>query len=283
MAETAEMKATRLAALSAKIQDFYNNPWKLYHPPFHIAGSVWFIGNTYVSTYLIDTGSGLILIDPGFRETIYLVFDSIRKLGYDPADIKHIFLSHGHVDHVGGTRFLQEYSGAKVWLGKGDEMFFSIRRDLILDEDHVAPFTINEFYDYNKPFLMGNTKICFRHTPGHTPGTTSFFVHTLHNGKPVVGAMHGGLGLNGLTARELEENHLPVSLQSEFLRGLKSLQDEPVDFVLPSHMHNYDILSRYAVDDGSGDVFIDPDGWRGMMQAMLFKAEDVLPELFEKP
>lgn len=239
-------------------------------------GSIWFVGNRYVSTYLIDTGEGLILIDPGFKETIYMVFDGIRKLGFDPARIKHIFLSHGHVDHVGGTRFLQEYSGAKVWLGKEDEMFFIDRQDLILDVDHVAQFTIDEFYDYNESFVMGNTKICFRHTPGHTPGTTSFFVFTEHRGKPVIGAMHGGLGLNGLTCEELRENRLPLRLQSDFVKGLRELQNEPVDVVLASHAHNYDIFARYGMDDGSGDAFLDPTGWRDMLQVMLIKSQEML-------
>lgn len=280
MTETAEMRAARLQALQKKIEKFYNEPWKMYQEPFHVVGSIYYVGNNYVSTYLIDTGEGLILIDPGFKETVYMVFDSIRKLGFNPTEIRHIFLSHGHVDHVAGTRFLQEYSGAKVWLGKADEFFFTERLDLTADPAHITPFTIDMFYDYEKDFVMGNVRIRFVHSPGHTPGCTSIFVHTEHKGRPVIAAMHGGLGLNGLTYDELDENRLPRSLQADYINGLRKIQDEPVDVVIVSHNHNYDILARHRMDDGSGDVYIDPSGWSEMIQLMLDKAKDVLPDQF---
>ena len=281
MSENSEEKAARIAAIKAKIQGYYDEPWKLYHEPFHVAGSIWFVGNTYICTYLIDTGDGLVLIDPGFKETVYLVFDGIRKLGFDPKNIKHIFLSHGHVDHVGGTRFFQEYSGAKVWICKGDAFFFTERRDLINDEDHVPPFRIDEYYDYTKELVIGNTSFRFVHTPGHSPGCTSIFITTEHNGEKVVAGMHGGLGLNGLTYEELDEAGLPRSLQADFInKALKAVQNEKVDIVIASHPHNYDILARYAMDDGSGDAFIDRTGWADMIQSVLDKAKTILPDQF---
>lgn len=281
MGESDKEKAIRLAAIAEKIQGFYREPWKLYYEPFHVVGSIWYVGNKYVATYLIDTGDGLVLIDPGFKETIYLVFDGIRKLGFDPADIKHIFLSHGHVDHIGGTRFLQEYSGAKVWIGSKDAFFFTERRDLINDEDHVPSFEIHEYYDYTKEFVVGNTEFRFMHTPGHTPGCTSFFIKTTHREKVVIAAMHGGLGLNGLTYEELEEKSLPRQLQAEFVnQALRGVRNQKVDVVLASHPHNYDILERHIMDDGTGNTFIDPDGWAEMIDNVLIKAESVLPDQF---
>lgn len=279
MAESAKERAARLQALQEKIDRFTSNPWILYHEPFCVADNVYFVGNTYVSTYLIDTGEGLILIDPAFEETLYQVFDGIRKLGFKPEDIKHIFLSHGHFDHVAGTRILQEYSRAKVWIGKEDAFFFTERPDLICAP--VTPFTIDEYYDYSKPFVMGSVTIEFKLCPGHTPGTTTFLIHTKHKEKPVVAAMHGGLGLNGLTYEELEENRLPSHLQADYINQLREMMKLSVDIVLPSHNHNYDIISRYKEDDGSQDAYIDPAGWQNMMQDMLEKAKNVLPDQFK--
>lgn len=279
MAETATERAARLQALQKKIDHFTSNPWILYHEPFRVVGNVYFVGNTYVSTYLIDTGEGLILIDPAFNETLYQVFDGIHRLGFNPKDIRHIFLSHGHFDHVAGTRILQEYSKAAVWLGKDDAFFFTERPDLICAP--VTPFTIDAYYDYSKPFVMGNTTIEFKLCPGHTPGTTTFLIHTEHKGKPVIAAMHGGLGLNGLTYEELEENRLPAHLQSDYVNQLREMMKLSVDVVLPSHNHNYDLLSRYSKDDGSKDAYIDPVGWQNMLQDMLDKARNVLPDQFK--
>lgn len=60
------------------------HPWKFYVEPFRIAGGLYFVGNADVSVYLIDTGDGLILLDTAFPQTLYLLLESIRRLGFDP-------------------------------------------------------------------------------------------------------------------------------------------------------------------------------------------------------
>lgn len=91
MSETAEQRVARHRALVEKVNNYISHPWILYHEPFQITDQIYFVGNRYVSTYLIDTGEGLVVIDPALVETTYLVFDSIRKLGFDPEDIHHIY------------------------------------------------------------------------------------------------------------------------------------------------------------------------------------------------
>ena len=44
----------------------------------------------------------------------------MRKLGLDPADIEYVLVSHGHLDHVGGAKLLQERFGARVLLTAAD-------------------------------------------------------------------------------------------------------------------------------------------------------------------
>lgn len=261
-----EKDRQRLEALNAKLQNFVDHPWIMRQDAFHVVGDIYFVGNNYVSSYLLDTQQGLILIDCAFKESAYLLFDNIRSLGYNPKDIKKLFLSHGHFDHCGAAKLVQEHANCEVWLGKEDHFFFSERPDLILFEDHVPRFSIDNDYDYNSIMDFGNLKIRPIHTPGHTPGTTTFFIETIHHGEPVVCAMHGGLGINGLSHDELRENRLPDSLQQEFLNSLEYLRGQHVDVILPSHAHQYDILSRAKRDDGSGKTFFDREGgWVGII------------------
>lgn len=281
MTESDRERKERLAALSRKAKYFTSNPWVLYHEPFQITDHIYFVGNTYVSSYLIDTGKGLVLIDPAFTETAYLVFDSIRKLGFDPKDITDIFLSHAHVDHCAATRIFKEYSKAKVWLGKDDLFFLTERPELTYATTPIAPFTVDQTYDYSKPLTLGNVTFEFYHCPGHTPGTTTFLIYTSQHRQSVTAAMHGGLGLNGLTYEELKENRLPAHLQADYVRQLKDMLKLHVDIVIPSHNHNYDLLANYARDDGSRQSFIDPEGWQSMLTIMLNKAKEVLPAQFK--
>ena len=77
-------------------------PWALTVKPFQVSPRTWYVaGQTWVGCYLIDTGSGLILIDTAIPESMYLLVDSIYRLGYKPEDIKKILLSHAHFDHCG--------------------------------------------------------------------------------------------------------------------------------------------------------------------------------------
>ena len=61
-------------------------------------------GNDDVCAYLLDSGQGHILIDTGMEQSVYLLVDSIHRMGFDPRDIKMILLSHYHGDHVNGAR-----------------------------------------------------------------------------------------------------------------------------------------------------------------------------------
>ena len=87
-----------------------NFPWDGKIEPFKIIGNVYFIGTFQSSTHLIDTGDGLIVIDPGYENTFYLVVDAIYKLGFTPKDVKYIINTHWHWDHVEGTAPLQDLS-----------------------------------------------------------------------------------------------------------------------------------------------------------------------------
>ena len=61
------------------------------------------ISNPYDShVYLIDGASSLALIDAGVGIQPELILENIHKEGFDPANISHIVVTHGHADHAGG-------------------------------------------------------------------------------------------------------------------------------------------------------------------------------------
>ena len=73
---------------------------KEYMKPSRIIGNLYFVGTYGASTHIIDTGDGLIMIDPGYLESLYLVINNLWTLGYNPTDIKYIVRTHAHYDHV---------------------------------------------------------------------------------------------------------------------------------------------------------------------------------------
>lgn len=254
--------------LFAAVEHYQKEPWGLYQQPFQVTDHIYYVGNTFVACYLVDTGAGLVLIDTAFNATVGQLVDSIHRMGYDPRDIRHIFLSHAHLDHCGGARYMQTLAapGAQIWLGRDDLPFLTERRELLLapDPDQVPLFEARA-YNYNAPLTIGNVTFRFVHTPGHTPGCTTFLIDTSIGGDSLTAAMHGGLGLIGLTYEELERNRLPRSLHQAFHDQLERCKELKVDVVIPSHNKDYDILSLAEQDDGTHRVFIDPAAWAQVM------------------
>ena len=259
-----------------KSEIWLRNPWLLYHRPFRVIENVYFVGTDWVSSFLLDTSAGLVLIDCAMQETWYLILDNIRALGFDPHDIRKLLLTHGHFDHCGAARAVQEMSGCETWISEHEAFFFTERRDLINFEETVPEFRIDHYYDYENVIDCGNIQIRPVLCPGHTPGTTSLFFDIQHEGRALTCAIHGGLGASVLTKAMLTASRLPLETREIYCRSIDRVVDEKVDIVLPSHAahpKDYDFYAIADADDGSGNGFIDPDAWRRML---LSKKAEIL-------
>lgn len=257
------------------------NPWIMYTEPFHVVDNIYFLGNSWVSSFLVDTQEGLILIDCAMQETSYQLIDSIHRLGFDPMRIKKLLISHAHFDHCGAARIIQELSGCEIWLGKDDLFFLTDRRDLIYFEDRVPEFLVYQTYDYNSEIELGGVSIKPVHCPGHTPGTTSFLLQAKVGNKQVTCAMHGGLGINTLSREVLDQLKLPLSLQDDYRKQLTLMMDMKVDVLLPSHpghVVEYDFLGLGHDTKKSEEKFVDPTAWGKMLSAKLKQFDDMNKE-----
>ena len=250
--------------------------------PFRIYGNCYFVGTIPASSHLIDTGEGLILIDPGFPQSLYLVLESIRELGFDPHDIRYIINTHGHYDHLGATRALTEMTGAKTFLGRADADYANGKVNLTWAEELGYRYEKHEFFqpdvllDDGAVIQLGDTGIRCRHTPGHTPGTMSFFL-TLHGkrGDKAAG-MFGGNGVNTLRRDFLVKHPELKVLRQAYRDSVAKLMTEKVDIHLGNHVGNNDTLRRgKEVLDGNYDAFLDPGDWRRFLQSRLRELDEI--------
>lgn len=268
-------------SIEEKTQYWFNNPWTLAHHPFKVIDNVYFVGTNWVSVFLLNTEEGLVLIDCAMQETLYLLIDSIRALGFNPHDIKKLLLTHGHFDHCGAARAIQEMSGCEIWIGEAEEFFFTERWDLIVYEDRVPEFEITNFYDYDAKIDLGDIHIQPVHCPGHTPGTTSLFFDVKHMGKTLTCGIHGGLGVGVLTKKQLEKSGQPLSRREEYLESIVKVMDKKVDVVLPSHPSHcvdHDFLKIGDEDDGTGKGFINREAWHNMLISKKLEIEQMIQD-----
>lgn len=245
-------------------------PWTLAVEPFQVSPNTYYVsGQKWVGAYLIDTGEGCILIDTGIPESLYLLVNSIYKLGYKPSDIKIILVSHAHFDHMGGAMAMKELTGAKLYISKEDAEFINKSFDeTYIPEAGSLCQIIDKFDGYLKddtPVKLGNITVNTLLTPGHTIGCTSFFweeTNPVNNERYVV-AMHGGVGANTMNDEYYKTSKcLTPKLRERFLQDAAKVGDMHVDIALPSHPNQIEIMDVAGSYTHESQPYLDPTVWK---------------------
>lgn len=252
-------------------------PWKLQVEPFQVAPAIYYVGNEWVGAFLIDTEEGLILLDTCVFENVYLTIEMIRKLGFDPKNIRHIMLTHCHADHVGGARALQELSGAKIWMSQIDDAFKGHPANTELDGTfYVPPYEVDNYYDDTKKMKFGSVTIQTILTPGHTPGTTSFLISSPdENGKMLTAAIHGGVGSMTMQPEYLKRHGLDTALPQQFIEGCENLKKLHVDIALPSHPAHDSLFERKGQKLNDYRPLIDETMWADFLESRIQFVKDM--------
>lgn len=254
--------------------DDLEHTWRYTVPVYRAAPHVWQVGGQDdVCAYLLDSGDGLILIDTGYRESLYLLVDRIWQSGHRPGDIRKILLSHWHWDHVNGCAGLAEMSGAEIWISEEDEKQHQKHKN-DTEPMSMADYSVTNLYGKDEKIKLGRFTITVKPTPGHTPGAVSFFFEDSDDetGEKYNCAMHGGLGLNTMKPEALEREGLPESLAYRFGEDCRKLAEQKVDIVLPSHLNQGNVLENIPEDREDYRVWITDYAWKDIM---LSRAEAI--------
>lgn len=247
--------------------DYYANPTAYNIEPFKIFGNLYYVGDQKVCMHLIDTGKGLILFDSGYSHNYDSLIDSIKKLGFSPYDVKILIHSHGHFDHFGGGDRFRKFYGAKIYMSTVDTklikemperalMYLAPSKD---DEICFPDVTIND----GDVITLGNTSIECILSPGHTPGTMSFFFDAVEGDKSLRVGYFGGVGFITLYKEHLKEYRLNSNMLSIFKETIKHLKVRQVDIFLGNHPNQNCTLEKrqYMIENPDKNPFINKEGW----------------------
>jgi metallo-beta-lactamase class B len=161
--------------------------WSKAREPFRIFGNTWYVGGG-LSSILITSDQGHVLIDGGLTQTAPQIAANIEKLGFRLEDVKYILNSHTHFDHAGGISALQRASGAKVMASPAAKR--ALEAGVPTEDDPQFAFR-DGFPPVHDVFAIADRAklpdhgidVSVRYTPGHTPGGTSWTWKSCEAGK----------------------------------------------------------------------------------------------------
>ena len=267
--------------------DWFTRPWALKAPAFAIADGLYFVGNQRFSSHLVVGEKGMVLIDTPHKEHCYLLLESIRSLGFDPADITLILHTHFHSDHVGCTRRVKELSGAKCAMGAKDIKRLNILSTMKFTLEfwdttlpHFEPFEVERPLQHGDVIDLGNKAIKCHHTPGHTPGTMTYTSDVTIDGQPHTAILFGGPGLNFLKIDSMYYR----GAKDDFARTLDYLESLDADVWLGAHPFVNRTLEKYErLQQGETlSPFIDPQGRLRSLRIKRKNFEELLVEHADK-
>ena len=161
--------------------------WNAPSEPFKIIDNVYYVGTAGLSSFLVTSPSGHVLIDTGLPEANPLIKANIEKLGFKLADIKYLLNTHAHLDHTGGLAELKKDTGAQMVASAGDKPLLEGGYYPGQEDTEVLKFppvkvdrVIGQGDKITIPDLVGKGKakrdltLTAHMTPGHSPGCTTW-------------------------------------------------------------------------------------------------------------
>ena len=159
------------------------------HKPSKVLSEVYLVGSSEISNsgdcmvYLVDCKSELALVDAGVSADISKICKNVKRVGLDPKEISTLFVTHSHIDHIGGVASFRETYGCKI-----------VAHELDSDALERADAELTGAVWYNQKLVpckvdvklagsegsvsVGNKTFRWFHTPGHTPGSISILLNT---------------------------------------------------------------------------------------------------------
>ena len=244
--------------------------WRAPVPPQHLVGNIYYVGAIGVSSYLITTAEGHILLDTGFDDTVPIIQHSVEQLGFRVADIKIILSSHAHTDHVGGHARMKQLTGAEIYASAADartlasggtDDFIQWPKDTIL----YAPVKADRIVAEGERVTLGGVTLTAHLTPGHTRGATTWTMDVAEGGVTRHVVFFSSASINPGT--RLVNNPLYPEFVRDFEATFAKLQALPCDIFFAPHGGQFAMAEKFAQlgRGGEGNPFVDPAGWKRLV------------------
>jgi metallo-beta-lactamase class B len=261
-----------LSCFAVPVAAQQNADWMRPFPPFKLIGNVYWVGTYDLSTYLITTDAGHILINTGFAETVPEIKKGVEQLGFDFDDVEILLATHAHFDHVAGLAELKRLTGARMMMSEADAVLLedggkSDFRFGDSPETRFEPVKVDRRLKDQDTIELGGVTLTAHHHPGHTKGATSFTLAVRDGGRDYrvvianMGSINPGVTVSGMPKYP--------SIGDDYARTFAAQKALPVDVFLASHAAQFGMHEKYKPGDTyDPNRFVDPAGYLAAVERL---------------
>jgi metallo-beta-lactamase class B len=215
-------------------------------PPHKIIGNIYYVGTKTLSSFLIVTRDGNILIDSTYERNVLTIKKSVEQLGFRFSDIKILLGNHAHGDHMEGDFLVKELSRAQV-IAMAEDLP-ELRAMKPGGKEHPIDKVIHD----GDSVTLGGATLVAHLTAGHTRGATTWTMRTEEDGKPYDVVFYSSLRSPAVLTPPVVE---------EFNRSFKVVRALPCDVPLGDHPSEFRMLEKYPkLQKDRPNPYIDPAG-----------------------
>jgi metallo-beta-lactamase class B len=251
--------------------------WNGPQEPFALFGNTYYVGTAGLSSVLITSKAGHILVDGTTPQAAAQIAQHIRQLGFRVEDIRYILTSHEHFDHAGGIAELQKLSGATVLASpeavkvlrsglpdKGDPQYTGPDGDL----PPMTPVAKLRAVRDGEVVTLGPLAVTAHFTPGHTRGGASWTWRASEGGKTVGIVYADSLNAVAADGKRFDGNPGYPSARADIERSMATVAGLQCDVLVSAHPEFSGLWERKAKQPQLGNAaFIDGNACKAYVAA----------------
>jgi metallo-beta-lactamase class B len=212
-------------------------------PPHKIIGNVYYVGTKTLSSFLIVTPQGNILMDSTYERNVPVIQKSVEQLGFTFADTKILLGNHAHGDHMEGDAAVKQLTGAQMMAMDLDVP--ALKAMMPGGKEHPVDKILHD----GESVSLGGTTLVAHLTAGHTRGGTTWTTRVSDGGKTYDVVFFCSLRAGGTVTPEIAK---------EMDHSFALVKALPCDVPLGDHPAEYDMIAKYEkLKSGGGNPFID--------------------------
>lgn len=246
--------------------------WSRPTEPFRIVGNVYWVGTHDLSSYLITSPEGHIVINTGLADSVSQIRSNIERLGFRVADVKILTATHAHWDHVAGLAALKKMTGARVYMSAPDADVLESggKSDFRWGKDPQAwfdPVAVDRRLEDGDTIRLGANSLTLHIHAGHSKGASSF-TFTVRDGARNyrvgiinMGSINPGVRVSGMPG-------FP-DIGDAYARSFAAQKAMELDVFLSSHASQFGLHQKRRPGDAyNADRFVDPKGFRAAVDQL---------------